>query len=344
MKLKKRVYVVLFFILVFVLYGVKNITDEPPKKTKVKEVTLNNAVLKTVSYKKEKLPYEGLWVKPDEWEGGYTFKVIDAGKGKVRVEFSDNSYGYGVGRAASFKTEPFTVFEEIKDQLHYGRFKWDSDNGGWGYMYANHTSLYLILEETRPGGGAINRINRGMYEFHRPYKPEIESSLHFIQDHVKMSPNGYMPEDTVTYSYLSRDGSITTNLVFDAKKHTYRYIRNVYNPIKYSTDRKGVHIEYNVWNKKKKKNESKEGFDLKFPLKKGLKWENDKTKYEVVDMDYPLLKGLKNVVVVKETSYGYSNFYYYHRDFGLLGWGEKSKNKYGHEPVELLNSVEFKKN
>lgn len=336
------IFVAILIVFIVLNFVIPSNDDELDNVTiDFKKLELNTAIVKQpVSNTSDKW-YVGTWVMPDESMGGITFDIDETKDKQVKVTFNDFSYGGGVGRGATFETEPFKMYEEIKDKLYYGRFYWESANAGFGYIYANQNELTLILQSTKGGGGLINKIYDGSYTFQRPSLPKTISALQAIDKKIKMYEKGYIPNDNVTYVYMSVDGDSTSKNIFNTKKQTFERVINWENEKKYEVSKKSFFILNTYTDNELKKEKVEKVEVLRFKMKKGTKWESDDTTYEVIDDNYPLIKGLDGIMVIKETYKKESSFNYYHKKFGLIGYGIKSKNKYGHKPLYLLDGIEI---
>jgi hypothetical protein len=146
-----------------------------------------------------------------------------------------------------------------------------------------------------------------------------------------MQPEGYLPNESVTYRYKTLDGFSHRQKIYNVAGSTIYGTKGYDQESIYTIKPNGIYQTY-------KYDKEKSYLILPFGKKEGFKWKYDDTPEEIVDTNYTLY-GLKNIIVIKSGTGKDAEYELYHKNFGLIGWAEKSGKKY--IPTYLLDSVDY---
>jgi hypothetical protein len=220
-------------------------------------------------------------------------------------------------------TTTVTLNEEGKGSFTFLKDNWGHSGKGDLFLEGNEVSLYINTTSSGAPYGVLEK----MTTFHRIDKEKIVEQFNETVKHsYKTTSDGYLPTKDLAYMYRTLDGEAIDSDYYHVLENGKVSASPANQQGIYEVKKDGLYF------KDQFKNNVKE---LAFPLKKGEKWSSGKRNTKkVLDDDYTLF-GLKHVIVIENTNYDFVE--YYHKDFGLVGYGDVVKGK--HKPNWLLQTI-----
>lgn len=292
------------------------------EKEKVKKIEPSVLSIESVDSVKKTLKeqYKGTWVNTSIEHGSNTLSFSFLNSNTVKITYYYDDF-YHI-TPVEFTTT-VTLNEEGKGSFTFLKDNWGHSGKGDLFLEGNEVSLYINTTKMGAPYGVLEK----MTTFHRVDKERIvEQFKETIKHSYKTTSDDYLPRKNLTYMYRTLNGEAIDSDYYHVLENGKVSASPANQQGIYEVKKDGLYF------KDQFKNNVKE---LAFPLKKGEKWSSGKRNTKkVLDDDYTLF-GLEHVIVIENTNYHFVE--YYHKDFGLVGYGDVVKGK--HKPNWLLQTI-----